>query len=49
MDLRIPEVDGIEAIEQIRQCWPHSARVILTTSNEDALLFTCSEETVECC
>jgi DNA-binding NarL/FixJ family response regulator len=42
MDLWMPEMDGIEAIEQMRQRWPPSAMVILSTSNEDALLFTSS-------
>ncbi len=38
MDLRMPGMDGIEAIEHIHQHWPQIAVVILTTYNEDALM-----------
>ena len=38
MDLRMPNMDGITAIEQIRQAQPQIAIVILTTFNEDALM-----------
>jgi NarL family two-component system response regulator YdfI len=38
MDLRMPGLDGLEAIEQIHDRWPHVAVVILTTYNEDASL-----------
>ncbi|HLZ63791.1 MAG TPA: response regulator transcription factor [Ktedonosporobacter sp.] len=38
MDLRMPGMDGIEAIEQIHQRWPQIALVILTTYNEDTLM-----------
>jgi NarL family two-component system response regulator YdfI len=38
MDLRMPDMDGLEAITQIRERWPHIAIVILTTYNEDDLM-----------
>jgi len=38
MDLRMPGLDGIQAIEQIHAQWPQIALVILTTYNEDALM-----------
>src|SRR5205814_6618614 len=38
MDLRMPGMDGLEVIEQMRSRWPHIAVVILTTSNEDDLM-----------
>ncbi len=38
MDLRMPRMDGISAIEQLRRAHPAIAIVILTTYNEDALM-----------
>ncbi len=38
MDLRMPGMDGLEAIQQIRQQWPTIAILILTTYNEDELM-----------
>lgn len=38
MDLRMPGMDGLEAIDHIHNQWPHIAIVILTTYNEDALM-----------
>ena len=38
MDLRMPRMDGLEAIERIRADWPRVAIVILTTYDEDALM-----------
>lgn len=38
MDLRMPGMDGIAALEQIRREWPRVAVIILTTYNEDELM-----------
>jgi two-component system, NarL family, response regulator YdfI len=38
MDLRMPGVDGLSAIERIRAQWPDIQVVILTTYNEDDLM-----------
>ena len=39
MDLRMPNMDGLSAIEKLREEQPHIAVVILTTFNEDELMF----------
>ena len=38
MDLRMPVMDGLAAIEQLRRVQPETAVVILTTFNEDDLM-----------
>lgn len=38
MDLRMPDVDGLTAIEQLQAQAPHIAVVILTTYNEEDLM-----------
>lgn len=38
MDLRMPHMDGLDAIAQIREQWPRIAILILTTYNEDDLV-----------
>ncbi len=38
MDLRMPGMDGLEAMEHLRAQWPAIAIVILTTYNEDELM-----------
>jgi NarL family two-component system response regulator YdfI len=38
MDLRMPGMDGLEAIKRIHSEWPQVALVILTTYNEDEWL-----------
>lgn len=38
MDLRMPGMDGLEAIGHIQAQWPDIALVILTTYNEDELM-----------
>lgn len=39
MDLRMPNMDGLTAIEKLRATQPQIAIVILTTFNEDELMF----------
>ena len=38
MDLRMPVMDGLEAIERIRTRWPQVAIIVLTTYDEDDLM-----------
>jgi NarL family two-component system response regulator YdfI len=38
MDLRMPVMDGLTAIEQMQQKHPHVAAIILTTYNEDKMM-----------
>jgi NarL family two-component system response regulator YdfI len=38
MDLRMPGLDGLQAMEQIHARWPQIAIVILTIYNEDVLM-----------
>jgi NarL family two-component system response regulator YdfI len=38
MDLRMPGMDGLEAIERLRAQWPHIAIIVLTTYDEDDLM-----------
>ncbi len=38
MDLRMPGIDGITALEHIRRAWPQVAVLILTTYTEDELM-----------
>lgn len=38
MDLRMPVMDGLTAIEQLQQTHPHVSVIILTTYNEDEMM-----------
>lgn len=38
LDLRMPGMDGLETIAQLRERWPRMPVVILTTYNEEALM-----------
>ncbi|MDI6695158.1 MAG: response regulator transcription factor [Anaerolineales bacterium] len=39
MDLRMPELDGVEAIRRIRKICPHTKCIILTVYNNDENIF----------
>jgi NarL family two-component system response regulator YdfI len=38
MDVRMPAMNGLEALERIKACWPQVAVVMLTSYDEDALV-----------
>ncbi len=38
MDIRMPGMDGLEALEQIKATWPRISVVMLTTYNDDELV-----------
>ena len=38
MDIRMPGMDGLQALEYLRASFPHVAVIILTTYNEDELM-----------
>jgi NarL family two-component system response regulator YdfI len=38
MDIRMPVMDGITALKQVRANWPHIAVLLLTTYDEDELM-----------
>ncbi|EFH84116.1 response regulator transcription factor [Ktedonobacter racemifer] len=38
MDIRMPGMDGLAALERIRTMWPHITVLLLTTYDEDELL-----------
>ena len=39
MDIRMPRLDGVEATRRLCQQWPQARVIILTTFDEDALVF----------
>jgi DNA-binding NarL/FixJ family response regulator len=39
MDIRMPRMDGVEAIQRLRQRWPDARVIILTTFDDDAYVF----------
>ncbi len=39
MDLRMPKLDGVQATARIRERWPSTAILVLTTFDDDANLF----------
>ena len=44
MDLRMPELDGVGAIEAIRAAWPDAAIVVLTTYDTDEAIVRAIED-----
>lgn len=39
MDIRMPNLDGVEATHRLRQRWPQARIIILTTFDDDAYVF----------
>jgi len=39
MDIRMPVMDGVEAVRQLRGRWPEAKVIILTTFDDDAYVF----------
>lgn len=39
MDIRMPRLDGVEATRRLLQTWPNARVIILTTFDEDTLVF----------
>ncbi|GAB4263862.1 MAG: response regulator transcription factor [Candidatus Promineifilaceae bacterium] len=39
MDIRMPEMDGVAAIHQLRRQWPDARVIILTTFDDDEYIF----------
>jgi len=39
MDIRMPNLDGVQATQRLRQRWPEARVIILTTFDDDAYVF----------